>query len=348
TQLGKIRTVGKKTIFKHNPDLFNVEMVAPTIEDSFWVNLIGKGYPSPNRWFRWCTERLKIKPTSRYIKEMVNGTEEVIIVLGTRKAESANRAASMQKYSNGERLRKHRLPGTYVYAPIAELSNDEVWQYLMEEESPWGADNSDLLRLYSYACDEGECPFVIETGTPSCGKSRFGCWICTVVDRDLCMENYIENGREELQPLLDFRNWIYDIRQQNAQYVPDGYEETVKFSCFLLRTRQEMLDRLLDAQKAYRAGNGDAEYALITDDELKRVRGILKTELNGDPPGKMKEYFYRLKSGREMNVVSDFNFEYSTRMRMGPFGVRGIEMLGSKPLGDEYDISTRVMYWEKN
>ena len=34
----------------------------PLITDSFWVNLIGKGYPAPSQRFRWCTARLKSSP----------------------------------------------------------------------------------------------------------------------------------------------------------------------------------------------------------------------------------------------------------------------------------------------
>lgn len=41
-----------------------VAKVTPTLADSFWVNLIGKGCPSPNHFFRWCAERMKINPTS--------------------------------------------------------------------------------------------------------------------------------------------------------------------------------------------------------------------------------------------------------------------------------------------
>jgi DNA sulfur modification protein DndC len=44
-----------------------VATTAPEPEATFWVNLIGRGYPSPNRSFRWCTDRMKIQPTSRYI-----------------------------------------------------------------------------------------------------------------------------------------------------------------------------------------------------------------------------------------------------------------------------------------
>ena len=72
--------------------------VYPKLQDTFWVNLIGRGYPPPNRFFRWCTQRMKINPTSAYIMEQVNRYGEVIILLGTRKEESATRKKSMEMY----------------------------------------------------------------------------------------------------------------------------------------------------------------------------------------------------------------------------------------------------------
>ena len=109
-QVQRIKECGKTQLYSHKPELFCVEIVRPQILDSFWVNLIGKGYPSPNRWFRWCTERLKIKPTSDYIQNTLKRHRQVIIVLGTRKAESGNRAASMKNYNGDGRLRRHTLP----------------------------------------------------------------------------------------------------------------------------------------------------------------------------------------------------------------------------------------------
>lgn len=44
----------------------DVQLLRPKITDTFWVNLIGRGYPSPNKWFRWCTSRLKIKPMDEH------------------------------------------------------------------------------------------------------------------------------------------------------------------------------------------------------------------------------------------------------------------------------------------
>ena len=37
-----------------------VKQTTPKLEETFWINVIGKGYPVPNNSFRWCTDRLKI------------------------------------------------------------------------------------------------------------------------------------------------------------------------------------------------------------------------------------------------------------------------------------------------
>ena len=42
-------------------------IVRPNLADSFWVNLIGRGYPAPTAKFRWCTDRLKIRPANIFI-----------------------------------------------------------------------------------------------------------------------------------------------------------------------------------------------------------------------------------------------------------------------------------------
>jgi DNA sulfur modification protein DndC len=37
-----------------------VKKTTPKLEETFWINVIGKGYPVPNNSFRWCTDKLKI------------------------------------------------------------------------------------------------------------------------------------------------------------------------------------------------------------------------------------------------------------------------------------------------
>ncbi len=194
--------------------------LTPEVKDSFWVNLIGKGYPAPRKKFRWCTERMKINPSNRFIREVVRESGEALLLLGTRKAESQRRAATMAEHDKKkfrDRLTPNAsLPNSMVYTPIEDWTNDDVWLFLMQVKNPWGYTNKSLLGMYQGASADGECPLVVDTTTPSCGSSRFGCWVCTLVDQDRSMEAMIKNDDEKLwmTPLLEFRNEIGDFSNE--------------------------------------------------------------------------------------------------------------------------------------
>ncbi len=100
------------------------------------------------------------------------------------------------------------LPNSLIYTPIEDWRNDEVWLYLMQWQNPWGGNNQDLFNMYRGATADNECPLVVDTSTPSCGDSRFGCWVCTLVNQDKSMQAMIQNDDEKewMQPLLDIRN----------------------------------------------------------------------------------------------------------------------------------------------
>lgn len=205
--------------------------VVPKDTQTFWSNLLGKGYPAPTRSFRWCTERMKIDPVSDFIKSKVSQFEEVIVVLGSRSQESASRAQVIAKHKiDGSRLARHTtLANAFIFTPIDTWGVDDVWKLLrlchletqqtpygqkniwidkydLEWENPWGGKNLVLWNLYKDSSGQGECPMVIDETTPSCGNSRFGCWTCTVVTKDRAMESLIQNGEEWMSPLLEFRN----------------------------------------------------------------------------------------------------------------------------------------------
>ena len=153
-----------------------VHQLKPAAEDSYWVNLIGKGYAYPRPKFRWCTERMKIAPSNQFMQGILKAEGEAILVLGTRKAESASRRLNMEKYES-RRYREYlspngSLPNSYVFTPIENWTNDNVWQYLMQYPNPWGQSNKDLLAMYSGASADGECPLVLDVNTPSCGIRR--------------------------------------------------------------------------------------------------------------------------------------------------------------------------------
>ena len=127
--------------------------VTPVTNDSFWVNVIGRGYPVPSTQFRWCTERLKISPANSFILDRVAEFGEVVVVLGVRSSESSTRAQVMSLHRiSGSHLSRHTtLPKAFVYTPIELFTVDDVWTYLLQVPSPWGANNRDLVTLYRNA-----------------------------------------------------------------------------------------------------------------------------------------------------------------------------------------------------
>ncbi|MBQ2886140.1 MAG: DNA phosphorothioation system sulfurtransferase DndC [Alphaproteobacteria bacterium] len=254
-----------------------VRKTEPKLEDSFWVNVIGKGYPVPNTAFRWCTDKMKIKPTARFIIEQVDECGEAIILIGTRKAESATRARSIKKHEvYGKRLTNHTiLRNTYVYAPIKELMLEEVWYIINAIPSPWGFDNSILFNIYKDAsADDYECPTVVtDKSHGSCGQSRFGCWVCTVVKDDKSMRSLIKNGREWMKPLYDFRIEIdqeRNIIENRMPYRRDGRRAINDMGPYVFSYRAKMLRRLLEVQHDLQ--KHDPQIKLISDQELIAIQ----------------------------------------------------------------------------
>jgi DNA sulfur modification protein DndC len=273
--------------------------LSPQIRDSFWVNLLGKGYAAPRHKFRWCTYRLKIQPSNTFINGIVSSSGKAILVLGIRKAESSARAANMARREKDrvrDRLNPNSsLPGSLVYTPLENWSNDDVWFYLMQVKNPWGYNNRDLLGMYAGATPDGECPVVVDTSTPSCGDSRFGCWVCTMVEADKSMSAMIHNDieKEWMMPLLEMRNLIdfrtdekgeysanadrhlRDFRRMagNVQLMANGREIP---GPYLQSVREDWLGRLLRAQ-VHIQRNGPPEVKniqLITMEELQEIRRI--------------------------------------------------------------------------
>lgn len=301
----------------------------PEYTGSFWVNLIGKGYPAPRHKFRWCTYRLKIQPSNTFINSVVSSSGEAILVLGTRKAESSSRSANMTRHEKGrvrDRLSPNSsMPGSLVYTPIEDWTNDDVWFFLMQVKNPWGYNNRDLLGMYAGASADGECPLVLDDTTPSCGDSRFGCWVCTLVEQDKSMTAMIQNDveKEWMMPLLDLRNAIDFRRDDQGLYAENADRHLRDFrrmsglvqimsngkeipGPYLQSAREQFLVKLLKAQ-TYIRKNGPEEMRnieLITLDELQEIRRIWvmdKHELEDSLPRIYKEATGEAYPGRPLD-----------------------------------------------
>jgi DNA sulfur modification protein DndC len=189
----------------------------------------------------------------------------------------------------GSRLRRHSsLPNAFVYSPIEDFATEDVWLYLLQVKSPWGVDNSRLVGMYRNA-QAGECPLVIDTSTPSCGNSRFGCWVCTVVEQDHSMEGMIDNGEDWLLPLLEFRDFLASTQDPQVKFKyrdikrRDGKIWSKKDGTpvpgpYRLEVCRDFLRRLLEIEKSVRTEGPDPNARLIAPAELHEIRRIWRTE----------------------------------------------------------------------
>jgi len=277
----------EKSAVQNGLPLF-VKKTTPKLEQTFWISVIGKGYPVPNNAFRWCTDKLKIRPTSSFLHEQIDEKGEAIVLLGTRYNESASRERSMRKHEvKNQRLSPHNIsPNTMTYAPIRDLFLEEVWYLINAFPSPWGFDNSILFKIYSDAsADDYECPTVVTTKEhKSCGQSRFGCWTCTVVTKDKSMTALINNGKTWLYPLLNFRNDLQKERnisenrlskRRNGQNAVN--EEGMNQGNYTPEYRYSILKRLLEAQKEVQKEKPNLN--LITHQELIAIQVLWNRDL---------------------------------------------------------------------
>jgi len=308
--LDKIEKSAKETHIS-----ISTNLLRPKLSDTFWVRLLGLGYPAPTSMFRWCTDMLKIHNADRFIQEKVSEYGEAVILLGMRKSESITRHQTMNLYKikNSLLSRHSKFPQTYVYTPIEDFAAEDVWNYLLQNKNPWGEENRDLLALYQDA-NASECPLVVDTSTPSCGGGRFGCWTCTVVDKQNYLTNLIENGEEWMEVLADLRNELKDTQDRSrweevrevkrrsgrvdlkthhsvCQKCKTTNEITDKVckKCseplteytpgpYTMKFRKEYLEKLLIGQMRVQKESPDPNMTLILEEEIHEIQRIWRME----------------------------------------------------------------------
>jgi DNA sulfur modification protein DndC len=212
-----------------------VHVLKPAPEDSFWVQVIGKGYPPPHQGFRWCTHRLKIKPVENYINTLSSlERERTLVVTGVRFGESDVRDERLRlSCSRGGECgqgiwyeQSQRLKIGY-FSPIVVWRECDVWDFLSLIAPAWGYPTRGLLSVY-----KGR-------------ETRFGCWTCSVVSQDRTMQKIVQ---EEMQwkPLLEFRNWLVEFARtpDNRVRKPSG-----QLGRLTLDARRTILERLREVEQ---------------------------------------------------------------------------------------------------
>ena len=254
----------------------------PCVDQTFWVNVIGRGYIPPTRNFRWCTDRMKIQPTNRLIEEILQRHQRAVLLVGTRRSESTNRGNAMKKRGvSANKMNAHSsIENCRMFAPLADLVDNDVWMILMQRRPPWGGTHRNLITVYRNA-GGGECPLVLsKADAPSCGTTspRFGCWTCTVVTKDKSMTGTINSGhpdQQKFERLIAFREELIELRENNANRsevrrngrTKKRDDGTKVYGPFTLQVRQHILEKLQLLAEA----NGEE---LVSPSELNVIRDI--------------------------------------------------------------------------
>ena len=232
-------------IEKHYPA--QVRIVKPEIEDAYWVRMIGRGYPPPGPRFRWCTPKMKIKP-SRKLHE-----DSGLFITGLRIGESQQRDIRLKSSClNGGANECGsdvwvNQKGIDVAAPIIHWTADEVWYFLMIPGKKAIPETQLVVDLYGNTA------------------MRFGCWMCTVVMKDKTMMALAKSGDYKVQKLLEFREWIVEEskKPENRYFRKDGKKGRLN-----IEFRYSILSRLLSLQD-------EMNLILITKQELRMIETLL-------------------------------------------------------------------------
>ena len=167
------------------------------------------------------------------------------------------------------------LPNVWISNPIEYLTTEEVWAYLLQHPNPWGGSNRALYQLYANAAG-GECPLVVDNSTPSCGNSRFGCWTCTVVERDKASEGLLASGDERMEKLLEFRETLQFYRDPaNGKRDPVTKRGQDGPGPLTIEARRELLTKLLQLE-------ADTGLAILSEEELFLIQRFWKSARDAD------------------------------------------------------------------
>ena len=244
-------------------------VLSPPLKDRFFVKVLGRGYPPPTDKFRWCTDRLRIDPVSRFLKGQ--DLKSATVVLGVREAESSTRRLTLEENRTQNRLWRHQrgVANRRLFLPILDYTTHDVWLTNLLVDRPRSLRARQVAELYASA--SGECPTVREIKGAPCGKARFGCWTCTVAKHGVTMRNLIASGEHRLQPLLDYRLWLESERNNPEYRWRRRRNGSIGLGPMTLEWRRIGLAKLLEAQEK-------SGLALIDDDEIAAIHEHWRAE----------------------------------------------------------------------
>jgi DNA sulfur modification protein DndC len=247
--LGFLATQGVKTT-----------VLTPDPEDSFWVQVIGKGYPMPHNGFRWCTKRLKVRPVERYLEAHAHQGSQGLVVTGVRFGESDARDLRLKlscarggECGQGVWFEESSRLGLGYFSPIVIWRECDVWDFLTFIAPSWGYPTAGLSAVY-----QGR-------------ETRFGCWTCSVVSQDRTMQKIVAFD-PQWRPLLEFRNWLVMFTRDptNRVYKRDG-----SLGRLTMAARRAILQRVRETERA-------TGMPILSEAELAEIHALWASGAYGD------------------------------------------------------------------
>lgn len=278
-----------------------VSLVTRELEQSYFYLILGRGYflPQNNGAGRWCTDRLKLQPQNKKLKEI----NPSYILIGTRSSESEKRRQSIEKWTGKNdlsyKIGDHaNLTQSKTFMPIVDFTIEDVWNYLAKERLPWGSSHA-VRTLYREAT--GECGFTNPKATEkkaskseSCG-ARFGCWTCPVVLNDRSTE-VMSDTHPWMKPLSEWRMLQLKVFGDYIPVKPLGQKR--KDRSEVLKQWREINKEIKKVSKSGHKRNGNPMVDKTTG-EIRVDQGTVTVEA--------REYLFEelIKTENEVNKIRD-------------------------------------------
>ncbi len=188
-------------------------ILKPEAGESFLEMVFKKRYPAPSPRFRWCTERLKVRPTLRIIRRLSSQGHNIIMLTGVRYNESKERSGRLKgrdviKNNGGP----FKGPGSVkAYAPLYSWTLNDIWTYIDSKRPVWNEPSwTFLVNLYGPKRLDYEL--------------RFGCFLCPLIKHDLSGKRLVEVAYINRDLYDELRKWV-DLYIKISRSNPSKWRE---------------------------------------------------------------------------------------------------------------------------
>lgn len=278
-ELPALSAIARRFMNDINARGFHAQVVLPDMDNRFYVYMLGRGVTPPSNTFRWCTERIKIKPMLHALEALATNGNRFLQITGVRQGESAardQRIAISCNSKSGEcgqgwfqAMSSDAISDTL--APIVHWRQCFVWDWLY-----WGHKDSYVQKVLGFDARGHGFEYLGDIAAVyGDDDARTGCIGCPLASHDVSLDNNIRVF-PELRPLLEIRPLLAELkmgkhrlRKASPELLKSGAyaKKGQRLGPLTMVAREYALHRVLDIQ-------GRAGVSLINAEEEARIREL--------------------------------------------------------------------------